>query len=113
MMTDIIRFIIAAIFLVIGIVFGIISVLGVYRFKFVMNRMHSAAILDTVAVGFIFLGLMILGNVSYIPKLIIAVFLLWIGSPAASHIVSKMEVSTDESAKEHIEIVNDKESKGE
>ena len=43
------RFIAAAILILLGLIMELIAVFGVYRFKFVLNRMHSAAIGDTLA----------------------------------------------------------------
>lgn len=104
-MTDMLRFVIAAVLMLAGVVSGAVSILGVFRFKFVMNRMHCAAILDTVSMAGILGGLMVAsGNLQYIPKLLAAIAVLWIGSPAASHLVSRMEMATDESAAEHIHV---------
>lgn len=107
-MTDTVRFIVAAVLMTAGVVSAAISILGVFRFRFVMNRMHCAAILDTVSMAGILGGLMVLsGNLQYIPKLIAALLVLWISSPAASHLVGRMEISTDDTAAEHITIEED------
>lgn len=107
-MGEIIRFVIAAVLMLGGVISAGISILGVYRFKFVMNRMHCAAILDTVAMAGIVGGLMVAtGNMQYIPKLFAALLVLWISSPAASHLVGRMEMTTDETASEHIPMKED------
>lgn len=104
-MTDILRFVIAAALMLFGIAAGAVSIYGVFRFKFVMNRMHCAAILDTVAMAGILGGLMVAsGNWQYVPKLLAALLVLWIGSPAASHLVGRMEIATDETAAQHIQV---------
>ena len=46
-----IRFAVAAAFIVSGLVFELISVIGVYRFKYVLNRMHAAAMGDTLGIS--------------------------------------------------------------
>lgn len=104
-MIDTIRFLFAAILMIGGVLAGAVSILGVFRFRFVMNRMHSAAILDTVAMAGILGGLMVASSSwQFIPKLIAALLVLWIGSPAASHLVGRMELSTDETATSHLEV---------
>lgn len=104
-MSDTLRFIIAAVLMLCGAVSAVFSILGVFRFKFVMNRMHCAAILDTVSMAGILGGLMAAsGNLDYIPKLFAALLVLWISSPAASHLVGRMEISTDETALAHIRL---------
>lgn len=94
---------IAAVLMIFGLVWAAISILGVFRFRFVLNRMHCAAILDTVAMTCILGGLMVYtADLAYIPKLLAAVIVLWVGSPTASHLVGKMELSTDDTAMEHL-----------
>ena len=107
-MFETIRYIIAAILLLIGVASAAVSILGVFRFRFVMNRMHCAAILDTLSMAAICGGLMVAtGSMDYIPKLLVALILLWVGSPIASHLVGRMELSTDETASEHVKKEDD------
>lgn len=107
-MTDTVRYWIAGILITGGLLFAAVSILGVFRFRFVMNRMHCAAILDTLAMALILGGLMVASSdMRYIPKLAAALLMLWIGSPAASHLVGRMEISTDETVPEHIQLEED------
>lgn len=107
-MTDRIRFAIAAVLMLCGVISSGIAILGVFRFRFVMNRMHCAAILDTLGMAGILCGLMVLsGDPDAIAKLLCALMLLWIGSPLASHLVAKMEITTDETADAHISAKED------
>ena len=102
-MFETVRYIIAAILLLIGVASAAVSILGVFRFRFVLNRMHCAAILDTLSMASICGGLMVAtGSMAYIPKLFAALVILWVGSPIASHLVGRMELSTDETADDHI-----------
>ena len=57
-----IREIIAAICIFIGLFVFLCSILGIYRFKYAMNRMHAAALGDTMGIFFVVLGLLILGQ---------------------------------------------------
>lgn len=99
-----IRLILAAVLMLSGIIAGAVSILGVFRFRFVMNRMHCAAILDTLAMAGILGGLMVLtADMAYVPKLLAALLVLWVSSPAASHLVGRMELDTDDTAKTHME----------
>ena len=47
-----IRFLIGAAFLLFGLGIFAIEMIGVYRFKYVLNRMHAAAMGDTLGFGF-------------------------------------------------------------
>lgn len=103
-MIENLRYFAAAVLILAGIAAGAVSILGVFRFQFVMNRMHCAAILDTLAMAGILGGLMIASaDWQYIPKLAAALMMLWVGSPIASHLVSRMEIVTDETAVQHIQ----------
>ena len=42
--------------------------------------------------------------------LLCVLLLLWVGSPAASHLVGRMEIATDETASEHISTGEEKEN---
>ena len=107
-MCETIRFVLAAVLMLCGVIAGAISILGVFRFHFVMNRMHCAAILDTISMAGILGGLMVAtGSMEYIPKLAAALLVLWVGSPIASHLVGRMEIATDETAAEHIKLEED------
>ena len=107
-MFDTVRYIIAAALMLCGAAFAAVSILGVFRFRFVMNRMHCAAILDTLSMAGIFGGLMVAtGSLGYIPKLLAALVVLWVGSPVASHLVGRMEIATDETAAEHVRLEED------
>lgn len=110
-MSEVVRLCIAAVLILTGTVSAVISILGVFRFRFVMNRMHCAAILDTLSMAGILGGLMIASHtMEYIPKLAAALIMLWIGSPLASHLVGRMEISIDDNALSHVKTVEEDEN---
>lgn len=100
-----IRFIMAVLFIVCGILVEILAIIGVYRFKYVLNRMHSAAIGDTLGLDMVLIGIMIIEGVSYTTlKLIIVLILFMFASPVSSHLIAKMEIETNESFKDECEV---------
>ena len=104
-MSDLLRFILSAVFMVLGIGSILLSVLGVFKFRFVLNRMHCAAIIDTMGVLCVLLSLAIGGGgLSSIVKLGIILALVWVGSPISSHLVGRMEVSTDPEIRDHVKL---------
>ncbi|MCI8633518.1 MAG: monovalent cation/H(+) antiporter subunit G [Lachnospiraceae bacterium] len=90
-------FILSAIFIIAGIGIIMLSCLGVHRFHFVLNRMHSAAMGDTLGILFIILGLMIANgfNLALI-KLLCIILFMWLASPVSSHLITKLEYITNE-----------------
>lgn len=91
-MTEWIRFAAAAFFMIIGL-FGFISaVTGVYRFGFVMNRMHASGIGDTLGLFCVIFAMVIASGVNFDSlKLILLVFFMWFTSPVSTHLLGQVE----------------------
>lgn len=86
-------FLIGALCMSAGIVFETIQLIGVFRYKYVLNRIHAAALGDTLGIGLLLFGALIINgfNLAGLKILFILIF-LWITSPVAAHMVGKMEV---------------------
>lgn len=117
-MGEYIQFGFSAFFVIIGLFITITGVKGFYKLKFILNRMHAAALIDTLGLFFIVLGLIIANgfvledgsfDITNI-KLMIVVIFLWLTSPVSSHIISKLIYLTDSNTEnETVEIdVDDK-----
>lgn len=95
------RYVIAGILLLIGISIACIATFGIFKFKYVLNRMHSAAMCDTLALMICLLGISVLYGISYITlKLILIIIFLWLASPVSSHLIARLEVTTNPEGKE-------------
>lgn len=104
---SVIRDIFAILFILIGVVLFVLEIYGVFRFSFVLNRMHAAAIGDTLGLTFCMLGLILLSGFSYVTaKFILVIAFLWVSSPASSHLIAKFEVTTNESVTKHCKEIN-------
>ena len=89
----------SAVSLGVGLLCVLLGLLGVFRFRFVLNRIHCASIIDTVGIFFIILSLIFASrSLGTVPKLLLLLVFLWIGSPISSHLVGRLELSTDETA---------------
>ena len=98
-----IQFAFSALFILLGLFITITGVRGFYKLKFILNRMHAAAIIDTLGLFFIVLGLIIANgfiledgsfDITNI-KLACVVFFLWLTSPVSSHLIAKLIYMTD------------------
>lgn len=97
-----IRFFVGAAFLLIGIAIFVIEMIGVFRFQYVLNRMHAAAMGDTLGIGCCLLGLIIMNGLNFTSlKLFLVIIFLWFSSPVASHLIARLEVTTDEKESLH------------
>lgn len=103
-----IRFLTGSLFLLIGIVIFFTELFGVFHFKYVLNRMHAAAMGDTLAISACLLGLMIFSGFHFTTlKLFLIIVFLWFASPVSSHVLARLETATNESLNDHCEIYQD------
>ena len=101
-----IRFIFAAVFLLGGVVIFLVEIFGMYRFRFVLNRMQIAATGDTLGLGLCLIGLMIANGANAVTaKMLLVLLFFWIASPVSSHVLSRMEYTTDEHVTDHLRIL--------
>lgn len=99
-----IRFFAGAVLLLTGLVIFILEMIGVFRFKYVLNRMHAAAMGDTLGIGFCLLGLIVMSGLNFTSlKLFLVILFLWFSSPVSSHLIARLEVTTDEEKDSHYE----------
>ena len=104
MTSEMIRFVIGFVFILIGLVIFSIQLFGVYRFKYVLNRMHAAAMGDTLGIAMALFGLMFMFGFSFTTlKLALIVVFLWCSSPVSSHLIAALQVETDEELDKHLE----------
>lgn len=96
------RFGIGTIVLLVGLLMFAFEMYGSFRFKYVLNRMHLAAIGDTFGIGISLLGLMIMSGWNFTTlKMGLVIIFLWCASPVSSHLISRLEVYTNEHLDEY------------
>ena len=87
----------AAACLLVGIIFMILAVFGVNRFHKALNRMHAAAMGDTLGILFVFAGLIVMKGFSMDSlKLFLVILFFWSAGPVSGHMISRLEAMTDE-----------------
>ena len=73
-----------------------LQLFGVYKFKYVLNRMHAAAMGDTLGIGVSLIGLIVLSGLNLTSvKIALIIAFLWMASPVSSHLISRLEVVTN------------------
>ena len=94
---DVIRLIACAILTVCGLCCLVSGVVGVFRFKYALNRLHSAAILDTVGILLMQLGVIVAVGFDVTSlKLLVVIGLLWLTSPVSGHLIGRMEITIND-----------------
>ena len=109
-----IRFGIVIVLLVFGMSIFFLEIFGVYRFKFVLNRMQIAATGDTLGIGLSLIGLMVAnGWDATTAKLALVIVFLWCASPVSSHMIARLEYTTDQTLLENCRMVSMEEAEKE
>ena len=96
-MMEWVRLLVSAVLLFSGLLIFVAAAVGVNKFKRALNRMHAAALGDTLGILFMTLGLVVWKGISFASlKLLLVVLFFWLASPVAGHMISRLEVMTDE-----------------
>lgn len=100
MVLEWIQFLLGTGLLLFGMSVFVLELMGIFKFKYVLNRMHAAAVGDTFGLGISLLGLIILSGFKFVAlKMGLVILFLWLASPVSSHLIARLEVTTNE----HIE----------
>lgn len=108
---DWIRLIVGSTFVVCGLLIFFTEIFGVFHFHYVLNRMHAAAMGDTLGIASCLIGLIIFSGINFTSlKLLSIIVFLWFASPVSSHVLARLEVATNENLESHCKIYSDLES---
>ena len=98
------RFALTAFCLLCGLFLFITGVIGQFRLKYVLNRMHAASMGDSLGLLMILAGLSISApDVWVILKFALTAFFLWITSPTGSHLIARLEMTLNEHPENEME----------
>lgn len=101
----VVRLILTAAFMVLGLFVCCVGVYGVFKLKYAANRMHAAALNDTMGISLCLVGLAISApDVFAALKILLVVVFLWLASPVASHLLCRLEVETNEQRGEYMNV---------
>ncbi len=104
-MITIFREILGMIFIALAILGYIIEVIGVFRFDYVLNRMHATAIGDSLALLSALLGAgLLMWDWFAAGKLLVILVMVYLTSPLSSHLIARVEAMTNN----HMEAYLDK-----
>lgn len=109
-MFTIIMDVIGLILITLGVIIFFFEIVGVFKYKYLLNRMHAAGMGDTLGIFLCLLGLICISGINFTSaKLALIILFLWFASPTATHLISRMETSTNEEIGKHLSIDIDKE----
>ena len=100
-----IRFTLTAVLVLAGLAFCCIGVYGMFKFKYAANRMHAAAVVDTMGISLCMLGFAISAPDLFSGlKIVLVIVFWWLSSPVASHLLCRLEITTDEQRGEYMNV---------
>ena len=104
-MLEWVQFILSAVLILAGLLFVVSSVVGVWRFQYVLNRMHAAALGDTLGMLLIVLGMAVRSCFQMTSmKLLLLAVIWWLTSPVASHLIGRLEITTNPELNKHMAV---------
>lgn len=99
-------FAISALLLITGLFLMLSAVVGQYRFKYVLNRMHAASMGDSMGLGLVLVSLCLAGGDGWlIAKYLLVVLFVWLTSPTAGHLIARLEIATDSQYQDEMEMI--------
>ena len=91
-----ILFYISAALLLLALLCCTAAVIGVYRFGYVLNRMHAGGIGDSMGLLCAALSVLLATGIRLDSlKLVLLIVFMWFSSPASSHFLSQVEYFTN------------------
>ena len=102
---EIIRLILAAVFLFSGLFILGIATLGLFRLNNALNRLHAAAKCDTLGALLVLVSLAIIVGPSFTAlKFFILIAFIWITNPVSVFMIARAEVLTNPSIEEECDV---------
>ena len=87
------RTVIGLLLLLAGLVFLVSAALSLFRFRVTLNRMHGAALGDSLGLLLTLSGVAVLSPVSAsLLKLLLILVFFFLTSPVATHLIAKTEI---------------------
>ena len=102
-----IRFSVAALLMLAGLFAFITSMIGIFRFRYVLNRIHVAAKCDTMGILLTLSSLIVISGFNTTTlKLLLLIIFMWVLNPVSSHLIAHLEAETNHDIVEECEVVH-------
>lgn len=106
-MLDIIRFSLSALCTLAGLFVLLSGIVGTFRFKYSLSRIHAGALFDTAGIVLMLLGVIIAWGFTLTSlKMLIIIGLLWLASPVSSHLIGRMEITINDELEKNMMVLD-------
>jgi multicomponent Na+:H+ antiporter subunit G len=104
---ELLRFILAAFFITSGLILFGIATMGLYRLKYILNRVHASAKCDTLAGVLVLIGVCIISGFNFTTlKIVIIGIFVWLTNPVSIFMISRAEVNTNPNIEDEVKFVD-------
>lgn len=108
---NLIRLILGCLFISLGLITFVLETIGIYKLKYVLNKMHFAGTGDTCGLLLTVIGTVIINGFDFSSlKLVLVLTFFWFASPVSSHLISRLVIKTDKDLEEHVKVCTEEES---
>ena len=98
-----VRFFLVAVLLITALAVYVLEVIGIFRFGYMMNRIHAAGVGDTLGLLCVTGAMMIAAGLSFTTlKLLLLIVFMWLTSPSSTHFLSQIELNTNPHLSDHV-----------
>ena len=105
-MLEWLRFAVALVMMAFGLVAFLTTSIGLYRYSYVLNRIHVAAKCDTAGMMLCLGSLIVKSGLTMTSlRLLMLIVFLWIANPVASHLIAYLEIATNPRIDEEFEVI--------
>ncbi len=89
---------ISAAFTLVGVLAFFSAAIGVGRFKFCLNRLHAAAVADTIGVTCVALSAIVYAGLEFVSlKELMVLLIMMLTSPVSTHLLAELEYTVSDS----------------
>ncbi len=107
MLLEGLRFVLSAALSLAGLFVLISGVVGLFRFKYALSRIHAAALFDTLGIVLMLLGVMVATGFEVATlKMLIVICILWMTSPVSSHLIGRMEITINDELEKDMAVLD-------
>ena len=104
-MIEVIRFVSAAILLILGLFVLGVATFGLFKLEGALNRLHAAAKCDTLGALLVLTSMAILTGFNFTSlKLLILIIFIWVTNPVSVFMIGRAEVLTNPDIEDECEV---------
>ncbi|MBP3637402.1 MAG: monovalent cation/H(+) antiporter subunit G [Clostridia bacterium] len=108
-MLDTIRFIISLLLTLAGLFVLLSGVVGIFKFKYSLSRIHAGALFDTAGIVLMVLGVIVGQGFDLTSlKMLIIIGILWLTSPVSGHLIGRLEITINDELEKDMVVMDER-----